>query len=312
MEVCPGMYRYIAYGLVITSDIPLPELLDAADNQAKGPRVPQENYVSIRFGAVKRPADHEPVGGPLLWARPSDACIYYETAGLFHIRGGREILVDIKPDADERLVRLFLLGPVLAILLHQRGLLVLHASAVSVKGQVAAFAAEKGEGKSTFAAAMHARGHPLLTDDLLPIDLRDPECLMVQPGFPQLKLMPEAAAQLTPQPEELPRLHPDFEKRAQVARHGFPRDPLPLSRIFVLESAENDSIDVIPPQQRFVELVRHSYLAQLLGVTGEAAVHFNQVVALAQRVPVLRLRRRRQIAALPEAASMVEADVTHA
>jgi hypothetical protein len=298
------MHRYTAYGLSIASDIALPELLEAP-----GAVKP---IVRIRLGKVDRPAESKPVGVSLLWARPGDACLTYDGAGLYHVIGGREIVIDLAPDADERAVRLFLLGPALAILLHQRELLVLHASAVSVNGQVAAFAAEKGEGKSTFAAAMHTRGHPLVTDDLLPVDLRDPRQLLVQPGFPQLKLMPEAAAQLSAQPDELPRLHPDFEKRAQSARQNFPREPLPLSRIFILESAETDSIDVIPPQQRFVELVRHSYLAQILGVTGEAAVHFRQVVTLAQRVPVLRLRRRRQIAALPDAARMVEVEINHA
>jgi hypothetical protein len=298
------MYHYSAYGLRIESEIALPELISETEGDCA--------RVSIRLGNVERAAGNACEPSPLLWARAGDACIFYEGVGAFHILGGREISFDRINGSDEAVARVFLLGSVLAILLHQRGLLVLHASAVAVNEQVVAFAAEKGEGKSTFAAAMHARGHPLLTDDLLPIDLHNPDRLMVQPGFPQLKLMPEAAAQLSDQPEDLPRLHPDFEKRAQQAVRDFPRRSLPLSRIFILESAEADSIDVIPPQQRFVELVRHSYLAPLLGKTGESVAHFRQVVALAQRVPVMRLRRRRRLELLPEVARMVEAEIERA
>lgn len=303
----PAMYHYIAYGLAVASEIPLKALVEV--DEADPSDASRANRVEIRLGRVDRSSIEKPVGGPLLWARRGDACLLYDEVGAFHITGGRTIVVDLIDGADERPLRLYLLGPALAILLHQRNLLVVHASAVSVDGRVAVFAAEKGEGKSTLAAAMHARGHPLVTDDLLPIDLQDPDRLLVHPGFPQLKLMPEAAAQLTADPDSLPKLHPDFEKRAHAARERFPRHPLPLARIYILESGDDDAIEPIAPQQRFIELVRHSYLAQVLSATGEAADHFRQVVALAQRVPVLRLRRRRQLAALPDAALMIEREL---
>jgi hypothetical protein len=300
----PMMYHYTAYGLRIASDIALPELIEALPGG--------DPAIRIRAAKVELPSDLKPTPGALRWATQESACLSYEEAARYQINWGREIVVDRASAAEEQLVRLYLLGPALAVLLHQRQLLVLHASAVSVNGQAVAFAAQKGEGKSTFAAAMHSRGHPLVADDLLPVDLRDPQRLLVQPGFPQLKLMPEAAAQLSAAPADLPRLHPEFEKRAQAARRDFPRDPLPLARIFILESWDADSIEPIPPQERFIELVRHSYLAPLLGMTGEAANHFKQVEALAQRVPVLRLKRRRLLSALPDAARLVEQEMAHA
>jgi hypothetical protein len=305
-----ALYGYIAYGLTIDSEIAMPELVEIQPSlHGDSLSAPLERQVSIRLGRVDRTGVEKPVGGPVLWADRQDVCLYYEEVGAYRILRGREIMVDLVPDANERTVRLYLLGPALAILLHQRSLLVVHASAVSVDGRVAVFAGEKGEGKSTLAAAMHSRGHPLVTDDLLPVDLSNPDRLLVQPGFPQLKLMPEAAAQLTANPEALPRLHPSFEKRATAAAENFPRDPLPLARIFILETADQDEIGLIPPQQRFIELVRHSYLAILLGATGESRDHFRQVVTLAQRVPVLRLRRRRSLGALAEHAKLIEAEL---
>jgi serine kinase of HPr protein (carbohydrate metabolism regulator) len=52
------------------------------------------------------------------------------------------------------------------VLLQQRGRLVLHASAVTVDLGVVAFMGGPGWGKSTMAAAMYARGHSIVADDV--------------------------------------------------------------------------------------------------------------------------------------------------
>jgi hypothetical protein len=62
----------------------------------------------------------------------------------------------------------------------------------------------------------------------------------------------------------------------------------------------------------FMELVRHSYLLAFLNATDSAVAHFRQTVAVASRVPVSRLVRRRSLAALPGVAQMVEGQVERA
>ena len=293
------MHRYTAYGLNVASELLLPEL-----SEAQADCRPQ---VVVRCGRIDGSALRVD-NATLLWAKPADACLRYDGTGTFRILAGRQILIDAFDGADARAVRLLLLGPVLAVLLHQRGMLVLHASAIALPSGVAAFIADKGEGKSTFAAALHARGHPLVADDLVAVQLDHPQLALVSAGFPQLKLAPEVLKQLGQEPESLPRLHPDFEKRA-CRVDGVAHGPLlPLARIYLLEDAEAEAIEHLPPQQRFVELVRHSYLAALLQPTGESGVHFRQVVELASRVPVMRLRRRRDLALLGHVAALVEAD----
>ncbi len=301
------MPAYQAYGLSIASDIELPELIPLSSDDGLGdPAV----SVMVRVGKV----DLSPSTGAheiLRWARPGDACVRYDGVAAFHVTGGRSILVEPAPDADERAVRLFLLGPAFSLLLDQRGLLVLHASGVAIEGQVVAFLGEKGEGKSTLAAAMLERGHAMVGDDLLPVDLAAPNAALVVPAYPQLKLMPDAIEHLGTSSENRMKLHPDSEKRAH-APSRFIQTPLPLARIFVLESGEADGIETLVAQQRVIELVRHSYLARLLETTGESAAHFRQVVELARRVPVCKLTRRRELARLDQVAEMVEAEVCSA
>jgi hypothetical protein len=306
------MHAYTAYGLEFESDIELPELLAAPSSEETACATGRSARVSVRLGRIEIRQSQRAAAPPVAWISRGDACLLYDGIAAYHITGGRSIVIDRAPGADDRVVRLFLLGPALALLLHQRGLLVLHASGVAIGGRAAVFVAEKGEGKSTLAAALHARGFPLVADDVVPVDLSDPARPIAYPGFPQLKLSPEAAVQMGDEPADLPRVHPDFQKRARRAASDFSTQPLPLSCVFVLETADRLAIEPLTPQQRFVELVRHSYLAQLLESTGEAADHFRMVVQLAQCTAVLRLQRRRELNTLSQVAQLVEMEMTRA
>jgi hypothetical protein len=183
----------------------------------------------------------------------------------------------------------------------------LHASAVALDGGAVAFLGGPGWGKSTLAAALYARGHGILADDVTAVDA-DAGSPMVFPGFPQLKLWPEAAAALGDAPETLPRIHPMLEKRARPAGRGFPEAPLPLRRIHVLARGPAHEIEPLRPQEALLELVRHSYCARLLQAL-DARRHFLHCARLANCVPVCRLKGERSLSALPDLAHLVEEDL---
>jgi ATP-dependent phosphoenolpyruvate carboxykinase len=80
------------------------------------------------------------------------------------------------------------LGGVLFSVLYQRGLFVLHASGVNIGGNVVAFLGLKGQGKSTMAATLYGRGHSLVSDDMLAIQIDGDNGPMAIPGFPNFKI----------------------------------------------------------------------------------------------------------------------------
>ena len=209
---------------------------------------------------------------------------------------------------DARVLRLYILGPTLGLLLHQRGWLILHASGISIDQRAILFLGAPGWGKSTTAAALYAHGHAIVADDVIPVELNG-ESTIVHPGFPQLKLWPEAAASLGDSVETLPRVHPNFEKRVRRTGDGFALSPLPLKCIYVLAEGAKQEIQPIGAQYAIVELVRHSYAAQFLGATETSALHFEQCARLANRVPIRALRRPRALKELSELARLVENDV---
>jgi hypothetical protein len=197
---------------------------------------------------------------------------------------------------------------VLGVLLQQHGYLTLHASAVAIGAQAIAFLGHRGEGKSTIAAALHARGHAIVADDIVAVEL-DAGKASVYPGFPRLKLWPDALSSLGEDAQTLSRLRPELEKRCRPAPHGFHRAPLPIGRLYVLADGATPSIEALGPQEGIVELLRHSYGIQALHAAGGAAAHLRQCSALAACTEVRRLQRPRSLAGLPTLASVVEDDL---
>lgn len=297
------MFSYLAYGLNLDSTMPLPEL--AAGEDAEGD-------VHIRFGRVDRgPSEIEEKGWSYFSPSPTEECLFWQGVGSFLVREGRNIIVDPSPKADEEILRLFVLGPVLAILLRQRGHLLLHASAVDVGDEAILFVGSSGWGKSTMAAALYARGYGLVTDDIavLRVDESGP---VVSPSFPQLKLSPEVLVSLGDDPETLPRWNPHLEKRTRSAAHNFLATPLRVKRIYVLDDGNSSAIIPLRPQEAFVELVRHTYgsdygLQSAMGVGSDS--HFLKCASIVNKVRVCSLRRQKSLSLLPDMAQLIETDL---
>jgi hypothetical protein len=296
------LYNYCAYGLGIRSELPLPELLQ---DDTRG-------EVLIRLGKVECASSAANDAQHRAWMADEGTFLYWESVGTFLIRGGAEIIVDPSSEVTENRLRLFLLGAAMGVLLYQRGLTVLHGSAISLQGDAVAFRGGKGWGKSTMAATFHSLGHSLITDDVIAIRLTRGRH-MVLPGFPQLKLWPDSAKSLGHILEGLPRLHPRLEKRSQRIGNGFARTPVPLKCIYLLGTGPQIEIEPLYPKDAWAVLMSHWYGArfgkELLQAWGLSA-HFLQCVNLAKNVSVCRLNRPPSLSALPDVAHSVQTHLT--
>jgi hypothetical protein len=296
------MYSYSAYGLGFNSALALPELIAGAETEAD---------IMIRAGAVRQLAaeaglcpDHP------FHITPAGTYLFFSEVGAFLIREGREILIDPYPNVEERVIRLPLLGAVLAVLLQQRGKLVLHASAVALEGQAVIFVGNKGYGKSTLAAALYGRGHELLADDVVAIDLENGSHPMVLPGFPQLKLYPDAvSAALRDNPDDLPEIAANVGKRSRKAEQNFATGARPLHAVYALGGALEVRISQLHPQEAVKTLIANSYMARFASQwqqNGVAATNLRQCTTLASQIPVRLLERPYDLPALGSVAQAVE------
>jgi len=283
---------YHAYGLNIHSEIPLPDLEPTTSGRC-------DVAISVLQG---EPPEH----------RESDEVVVmsWDEVGTAVVSGGTRGSLYLRDGVDDDLARLPILGPVLGTVLRQRGRIVLHASAVSLNDGVVAFVGHKRYGKSTTAAALHLCGHPLVTDDVLPIGLSPNGPPQVWAGCPRLRLWPDAIEALGRDVSSLEPLHERVPKRALPGRTSpdGPHGPLPLSRIYVLGRGESVQVQPLSKQDAFVELLRHSYCPdQLNDLTGPAkAALFRQYTALVAAIPVHRLERPNDLQALSTIVRTVE------
>ncbi len=301
IEIALGQW-YVAYGLRIQSELALPELAPGTAGHAD---------VVIRFGPVAwRPPAGDHSDGYVCGDEHA-AYIYIDDVGTFAIRAGHTITIDPAPSATDDYLRVFALGGALGLLLHQRGQLVLHASAVAIHGRAVAFLGCSGEGKSTTAAALHARGHAMLADDMVALDLNAPAPLLA-PGYPRLKVWPAVADVLQLDMADLHEFNADDERRDWRSADAYSSAPLALHRIYVLEEAEDGaeaSIEPLGAQNAFASLLQFPYAVGLLGNSGSTPAYFRQCIALASQVPVFRISRPRRLADLPQIAAMIDAHI---
>ena len=145
--------------------------------------------------------------------------------------------------------------------------------------------------------------------DVVAVQEEGAECPLIFPGFPQLKLWPEAVVSLGDDVERLPHLHPRLEKRARaVAAERFSQDPLPLRQIYALAESHIPEVEPLRGQEALMELVRHSYAVRLVHSVG-ASSHFLRCASLAKNVSMSRLKRPRSLRELPHLARIVEDDL---
>jgi hypothetical protein len=283
------MFRYSAFALTIHSELELPGL----------PPGEGEPDVSIRFGKVpamrRRATLHEEFAST-------------ENAGNFLIREGKEILVYPQENANADLLRVVLLGKVMAFLLRQRGWLPLHASAVVINEQGVLFLGFSGAGKSTTAAAFHCRGHLVIADDVGAVDIVDGRCL-IRPTWPRLRLTEESRSCFKGPIQTAPSEFLFDKHSVSLGAEGL-RKLFPVRRIYVLEDGEELAVEAIPRAHSALLLETHSFIKRWRVERSVVEFHFQKCMAIAHLMRVHRLIRPRSFEALENLVGMVERDVS--
>jgi hypothetical protein len=211
------------------------------------------------------------------------------------------VLLDVYPNssASDQDIQLAIAGAGLAVLLHQRGSLVLHGSCVEIAGSSVALVGSSGAGKSTIARALVAAGHGLVSDGMTAVDFSS-GLPRVASGVPAFKLWPDAAEALGYQAAALPRVHAQSEKLLCDASSVLVDAPGTLTTIIVLASGNSPRLEPLRPSAAAFELARHFFLSDELGATSAERV-LRDCARLAGIVNVARLER----AGLAELAAVV-------
>ena len=290
-------FLYTAFGLHISSEIALPELPVGCADRAADVTIRCESPLST---VCERAEAHQTA---------SEVQFAWPGVGKFRVSNGVEIFVAPAMGVSDAFLRLPLMGTVFAMLLHQRGFLVLHASAIKIEEQAVAFAGPRGRGKSTVCAALYQRGHSLISDDILAIDLTDRDAWAI-PGLPFFKLWPDAMINgLGERPDDYPRMIEGYEKRGRVITERLVREPVRLRYLYLLEDDADIHIAPLDRSELMMSCVVHSIAARfgsalLYGV--DQVRHFQLCAKAVGQISGARLLRPRRFERLPELIRMIE------
>lgn len=242
------MYSYRAYGLHIRSVIALPELEGYRETDPdvaierrvlRGPLPPNEFERLVQF---------DEQGAYLAW----------RSIGRFRVDQTGKIGIDPLTE-NENLIRRALLGPVLAALLHQRKMPLLHGSAVAANGRALLFLGPNGAGKSTLAAAFAANGCDMLNDDIIAL-LANPSQVSIVAGFPSLKLSSAAKDALIPNGRIVRSPEPGSDSKMMVSGKNTTSGTLAISDIFVIDGRDGTpAIDRLSSPIALKALLANSY-----------------------------------------------------
>jgi len=247
-------YRYQVFGLCIESAFKMEELTPEHDDI----RNADVRILSVDLGIEMKAMGEAP---PFMnFEDPERVVMVWPGCAAVEICGHSHVNVQEYPGNPETYMAFPILGPIMGWLLFQRGLAVLHSSAVSIDNFAIAFMGDKGAGKSTTAAAFLQAGADLITDDLLVIDMSSDQLPMIQPSFAQLKLEDAATHRMQiPDAKVLPLVMSGVTKR-QHRLATMMNTSRPCDAFFVIHRKGTEpSIEWVEPGEGFQHLVRYSY-----------------------------------------------------
>lgn len=294
------MHFYRVSGLSVGSEIALPGLIALGVDRS----APE---VTIRPGAVPLSLENPGTSGPTWQIEGRRFLLRISGIARFLLSNGNDIQFELESGADEADIPVFILGTVFGILLHQRGQIVLHASAVRVDGKAILFCGPSGAGKSTMAAALALCGLPLVTDDICAITVID-GTPMAQPDGRQLKLWAQAIEQLELTSSRGPRVRSRLEKFFVQPRAAF-SEALPLGAVYALREAR-------PPHAPGIErpnivdaaliLQRYAYRPLIVERMGQKTDYFHATAAIANAAGIFHLTRALDFDAMPDVIGLLE------
>jgi hypothetical protein len=294
------LFRYRAFGLNICSEFECRFAL-AGKNGAPD--------VQVRLGRVPESLESAKAAGVFYQASPGLLLLNVPRVARFLVSSGNEIVVDLAPGADQDFVFLLLFGSAFGALLHQRGVLAVHGSAILTSRGAVVFAGSSGYGKSALAGTFHQRGFSVLADDVCPIDMRD--IPLVLPGSPFLMLWPDAIKRLGIDEQNLRRARTGIEKYILPLGKGFVPDPMPLRAVYLLELSNSDDFSLTPIRgiQRMKALYSAVFRRQFVeGMNLANDQYIRQICEVARQTKVAVVKRPRSGFRVDELADFLAAD----
>lgn len=280
------MYVYDIFGLSFGSDVEFPQW----------PKTTRKPEIFLRHELLTAEKIHQ---GQRTGRRVANHLYheYLDSSILFEIVDGHTIKYDLRKSIADDVLRGWVVGIFLPVLLRQRGLLVIHACTIKKNGSSAVFVGNSGWGKSTIASFFTQQGWKLLSDDVTAIDVTTVPFPTALPGFPDVRIRPQSRF-IIDSFDALPKVHQKTDKRIHRSS-AFTSTSAPVRKVYVLDpTADKVSCTPLQPSEAVMHLIVHTRSKDLLSEASFGASNLQQCSRLASSVPMSRLARSQSLSDL--------------
>jgi len=288
------MYNYRGFGLDISSEIEIPELMLSVNENLK------TNNLLIKLGKTPNKLIGENVVRKVRnWAGNNEFLLEVPNLVRYHTFGGNTIVIQplATKELDWQSIRIFLLGTVIASILHQKGYVPLHASAIAFKQELVLFCGNSGVGKSTTASFLKKRGYTLFSDDICLIKPKEIKngVVYAHPTYPMVRLWSDTITKLKDKKViAAERVRPGIDKFKNYFREDFDNKPLPIRSIVVLginneNNFKQNIINSIP--EKMLYLKKQTFRKSIVKRMEGQANLFYSLTKVASSVPMMRVSR---------------------
>lgn len=292
------MYRYLAFGLHIASDIQIEEL-EIDDNNCSSVDV------NIQLGCVPSHLEQPLEVNARFETSATEFLLNVDHVSKYYVKAGKVIIVEPYPNVELSIVNLFILGACLSVIFFQRNVITFHGSGLNVMGKGIIITGESGSGKSTLSKALLEAGAYLLTDDLIVIDVKDNEA-RIKPGYPRQKLWADSANYFNISIEMLNRTDNEADKY-YIPVNNFQHESQTLSAIFLIRPCDEEHVTIkkVKGIQKLILVFENAYIFPIAEWFGVSKSFFELYSKLLQNINIYILNRPKDRYTVNEQATCV-------
>lgn len=302
MSISNKKYYYKVYGLNVESDILVPELT-ILDND-----IDKNIDVKIYYKTMPDDIKQNVNEGKKAFYNGQYVWFHIDNVGTYLIQNGDTVTIDLCENPDLNILKVYILGSVLGIILLQRNTVAIHGGSIVINNKGCIFTGDKGAGKSTLTTALRQRGYDFVSDDVGAIELSD--IPMINPGFGYQKLCEDAMTKLGYDSSEYTPFRSDMNIKYIVpALDNFIKEKVPFEVLFEIEQGDTQKVEVVEVtgNEKLQKIIKNVFRIEVLMYSGGVpADYFKKCLEIAKHIKFYKITRPKNQFTVNEQIDIIE------
>ena len=297
-------YYYKVYGLILESEICIPELLSVEPGN-------YNNSVYIKYSNMPQRIKNEVNEKRKFNFDKKESWFLIDNIAIFRVCNGNEITIESLGGSKEK-IKAFILGSSLGCILIQRNIPAIHGGTIISNDKAIIITGDMGAGKSTLTSSLRMNGYKFLSDDVSAINLYD-DYAVVKAAYPQQKLCRDCVIRLGLNIDELKPIEDGRDKFAVLCKDQFEEDDKVLHSVFYIdvnEEIQDINIHEIKGIEKVKLLIKNIYRIDIAAEMGLEGEYFNNIIKTAKHIKFYRIERPKDILCIDEEVELVKSKIS--